>query len=122
MTATIPEQSVLTCRDRAILRAVAAGAAELSGGSHPDLFLDGRCCCDQFAAHRLVESGLIASSSSAGPCSRVPARLTAAGQALLGRPGPSAPVLRPSHLGPAASRPDTVQDRPYAQHMRRATS
>jgi hypothetical protein len=120
VTATIPEQAVLTCRDRAILRAVAAGTAELSGGMHPDLFLEGRCCCDQLAAHRLVESGLIASSVAAGPCLRVPARLTAAGQAALGQPDPSAPRLQAARLGPTAGRQDLRQDRPYAQHTRRA--
>ncbi len=40
----------LTGRDRAILRAVARGDAELACGAEPDLFLDGRCCCDQLAA------------------------------------------------------------------------
>ena len=37
--------STLSGRDRAILRAVAAGGAELVLGTEPDLFLDGRCCC-----------------------------------------------------------------------------
>jgi hypothetical protein len=37
----------LTRRDRAILRAVAGGHAELVFGSEPDLIIDGRCCCDQ---------------------------------------------------------------------------
>ena len=39
MTAT----STLSGRDRAILRAVAAGGAELQLGAEPDLFFDGRC-------------------------------------------------------------------------------
>jgi hypothetical protein len=73
----------LTGRDRAILRAVAGGTAELSGGSEPDLFLDGRCCCDQPAAHRLVRLGLIA-AAVAGPVGlRVPARVTPAGWTLI---------------------------------------
>ncbi len=42
--------NTLSGRDRAILRAVAAGGAELALGTEPDLFLDGRCCCDQSAA------------------------------------------------------------------------
>ena len=46
--------STLSGRDRAILRAVAAGGAELQLGTEPDLFFDGRCCCDQAAAHQLV--------------------------------------------------------------------
>lgn len=69
----------LTHRDRAILRAVAAGTAELLGGSQPDLLVDGRCCCDQVAARRLAHAGLIAAVAPAGVGQRVPARLTAAG-------------------------------------------
>lgn len=46
--------STLTQRDRAILRAVAAGSAELVAGAEPDIYLDGLACSDQFAAHRLV--------------------------------------------------------------------
>ena len=49
--------STLSGRDRAILRAVAAGGAELQLGTESDLFLDGRCCCDQSAAHQLVARG-----------------------------------------------------------------
>jgi hypothetical protein len=70
---------VLTHRDRAILRAVAGGTAELLGGSEPDLLVDGRCCCDQMAAHRLARAGLIAGATAATVGQRVPARLTAAG-------------------------------------------
>ena len=55
MTAT----STLSGRDRAILRAVAAGGAQLQLGAEPDLFFDGRSCCDQNAAHHLVRAGLI---------------------------------------------------------------
>ena len=51
--------STLSGRDRAILRAVAAGGAQLQLGAEPDLFFDGRCCCDQTAAHHLVRAGLI---------------------------------------------------------------
>ena len=46
--------SELTDRDRAILRAVAGGTAELLGDAHPDLFVDGRSCCDQMAVRRLA--------------------------------------------------------------------
>ena len=70
----------LTHRDRAILRAVARGTAELTGGSQPDLLLDGRCCCDQMAARRLAHAGLIAGAAPAAPGRRVPARLTPAGR------------------------------------------
>jgi hypothetical protein len=68
----------LSHRDRAILRAVAGGTAELIV---TDLYLDGRCCCDQAAARRLAHAGLIAGDGTSGP--RVPARLTPAGQSLL---------------------------------------
>jgi hypothetical protein len=51
--------STLSGRDRAILRAVAAGGAELQLGVEPDLFLDGRSCADQSAAHHLVHAGYL---------------------------------------------------------------
>jgi hypothetical protein len=79
--------NTLSGRDRAILRAVAAGRAELRLGTEPDLFLDGRSCCDQSAAHQLVRVGLI--SSAAAPelvGQRVTADLTPAGQQALGVP------------------------------------
>ncbi len=69
----------LSRRDRAILRAVAGGTAELLGGSRPDLLVDGRCCCDQMAAHRLAQAGLIVGTAPAALGQRVPARLTPAG-------------------------------------------
>ena len=45
----------LSHRDRAILRAVAGGTAELIGGAQPDLLVGGRCCSDQMAAWRLAK-------------------------------------------------------------------
>ena len=69
----------LTHRDRAILRAVAGGTAELLGGAQPDLLVDGRCCCDQMAVHRLTRAGLIVAAGPAALGERVPARLTVAG-------------------------------------------
>ncbi|WP_232664389.1 hypothetical protein [Pseudonocardia sp. TRM90224] len=74
----------LTGRDRAILRAVAAGNAELEWGAEPDLFLDGRCCCDQAAAHRLARAGYIAPAAVCTAGQRVAACLTAAGKQELG--------------------------------------
>jgi hypothetical protein len=71
--------ATLSHRDRAILRAVAGGTAELIGGSQPDLLVGGRCCCDQMAAHRLAKAGLITGAAPAAPGQRVPARLTPAG-------------------------------------------
>jgi hypothetical protein len=75
--------SALSGRDRAILRAVERGTAELVVGVEPDLYLDGRWCADQFAAHRLARAGLLAQLAPAAVGQRVPARLTAAGLALL---------------------------------------
>lgn len=69
----------LSGRDRAILRAVAAGKAELAWGAVPDLYLDGRCCCDQVAAHRLARTGLIAPAAEGALGQRVPAHVTTAG-------------------------------------------
>lgn len=63
----------LSARDRAILAAVAAGSARLGAGA---LYLDGRCCCDQSAAHRLVRDGLILPADG-------PAQLSPAGTAAL---------------------------------------
>lgn len=70
----------LSHRDRAILRAVAGGRAELQAGAAPDLFLDGRCCADQLAVHRLARAGLIASAQPGAPGRRVAATLTATGR------------------------------------------
>lgn len=73
----------LTARDRAILAAVAAGGAELVWGAEPDLYLDGRCCSDQAAAHRFVRHGLIAPAAVCQVGRRIAAKVTAAGQAHL---------------------------------------
>jgi hypothetical protein len=73
----------LSHRDRAILRAVAGGSAQLVVSSEPDLYLDGRCCSDQLAARRLAHAGLIAPAASAETGQRVPATLTPAGRRLL---------------------------------------
>ncbi|MGI5129646.1 hypothetical protein ACQEVB_22760 [Pseudonocardia sp. CA-107938] len=64
--------STLTGRDRAILRAVAAGHAELGTGSV--LYVDGRYCSDQTAGWRLTKAGLIAAAQGATG-ERVPAVL-----------------------------------------------
>jgi hypothetical protein len=73
----------LTHREEAILRAVAAGGAELIWGVEPDLLLNGRSCCHQIAVHRLARAGLIAPAGVGGTGQRVPARLTPAGAAHL---------------------------------------
>lgn len=75
--------TALSHRDRAILRAVDGGTAELAVGAEPDLYLDGRFCSDQFAARRLAHAGLIAAAGPGPIGHRVRARLTGAGRARL---------------------------------------
>lgn len=67
--------TVLSHRDRAVLRAVAAGRCTISavGG---ELAVDGVGCCDQFAGRRLASADLIAPGAG-------PAHLTDTGRALL---------------------------------------
>jgi hypothetical protein len=67
--------ATLSNRDRAVLRAVAAGRCEVSGDV---LVVDGLCFCDQFACPRLTAAGLITADAAPGP-----AQLTASGRALL---------------------------------------
>lgn len=67
----------------AMLRAVAAGHAEVSCSCEPDLYIDGLGCCDQFTAHQLARSGLIRAGRAAAPGQLVRAELTPVGQALL---------------------------------------
>ncbi|MGX7826661.1 hypothetical protein ACTG9Q_16370 [Actinokineospora sp. 24-640] len=72
----------LSHRARAMLRAIAAGRAQLRCGREPDLYIDGVPCCDQFSAHELIHDGLVA--TGAGRFGQfVPAALTAAGSAAL---------------------------------------
>jgi hypothetical protein len=70
----------LSVRDRAILREVAEGRAELVWGSEPDLYIEGRSCCDQSAVHRLVRAGLIAPAVEVAVGRRIPATITTAGR------------------------------------------
>jgi hypothetical protein len=67
----------LTNRDRAVLRAVAAGRCEISPTAGV-LVVDGLCFTDQFAGVRLTTAGLIAVARETGK-----ALLTASGQAQL---------------------------------------
>jgi len=78
--------STLSGRDRAILRAVAAGGAELALGAEPDLYLDGRYCCDQTAVHDLVRANLITATRLGLAGQRVAATLTPAGREALDVP------------------------------------
>jgi hypothetical protein len=73
----------LTNRDRAIPHAVGSGTAELICSAQPDLFVDGRFCCDQRAVRCLARAGLIGPAVFGAIGQRVPAVLTAAGRALL---------------------------------------
>src|ERR1044072_5300793 len=75
--------STLSGRDRAILRAVAAGGAQLQLGAEPDLFLDGRSCADQFAAHHLAHAAYTAPATLGLLGQRVAAALTPAGHEAL---------------------------------------
>ncbi|MEU5694240.1 hypothetical protein [Actinosynnema sp. NPDC020468] len=73
----------LSGRARSMLRAVAAGRAELSGGSEPDLYVDGLPCCDQSASHALVHQGLLRPRSAVRLGERVGAELTEEGRAAI---------------------------------------
>jgi hypothetical protein len=77
---------ILNHRERATLKAVAVGHAEISCSCEPDLFVDGLACCDQHTAHRLAHLGLIMPVRPGSYGERVPAALTEAGQAALGIP------------------------------------
>jgi hypothetical protein len=72
----ITSTAALNPRDRAVLRAVAAGRCEISATAGRTLVVDGLCFADQFAAPRLTAAGLIASGTGR-------AHLTPSGQARL---------------------------------------
>lgn len=69
----------LSHRDRAVLRAVAAGRCKVAADVGVQLVIDGLYACDQFVGTRLSEAGLIAADG----CRPAPARLTPSGRALL---------------------------------------
>jgi hypothetical protein len=75
------ETSPLTGRDRAVLRAVAAGRCQLGAGWQPVLMVDGLVCADFLAGQRLVTAGLVHPPDPARPLG--PAVLTAAGRQVL---------------------------------------
>lgn len=72
----------LTHRAMAMLKAVAAGRAQMSCSCEPDLFIDGFACCDQITAHALAHGGYLRPAEE-GATGRVPAELTEAGRAAL---------------------------------------
>ena len=74
------EEPLQICgRDRAVLRAVAAGRCELSPGCEPVLIVDGVRCADSGVAKRLIASGLVVK-----PVNSAVAQLTPAGRAATG--------------------------------------
>ncbi|HLU59297.1 MAG TPA: hypothetical protein VKZ81_27870 [Pseudonocardia sp.] len=68
----------LSNRDRAVLRAVAAGRCRISPIGD-ELVVDGMHFADPFAGHRLAAAGLIAATTDTGH-----ALLTASGRELIG--------------------------------------
>ncbi|MBA0128285.1 hypothetical protein H0B56_22290 [Haloechinothrix sp. YIM 98757] len=86
------EVDELNHRERATLRAVARGQAELTCSCEPDLFLDGLAFSDQLTAHSLVRRGLIAPDRPGRRGDLVPARVTDAGRAALGSVTAAAPA------------------------------
>ncbi|RZQ64708.1 hypothetical protein [Amycolatopsis suaedae] len=83
----------LNHRERATLRAVAGGHAQMSCSCEPDLFIDGLACCDQSTAHRLAHLGLLSPARPGSPWERVPARLTESGMRALSHRTDSATSL-----------------------------
>ncbi|RKT57817.1 hypothetical protein [Saccharothrix australiensis] len=73
----------LSGRAKAMLRAVAAGRAQLSGGREPDLYVDGLPCCDQMVTHDLVHAGLLRARRAVGLDERSDAELTDEGRAAI---------------------------------------
>ncbi|MPY81253.1 MAG: hypothetical protein GEV04_23120 [Actinophytocola sp.] len=73
----------LNNRERATLRAVGVGRAEITCSAEPDLFIDGLACCDQVTAHRLARLRLVIPQRVGRTGERVPALLTEAARAIL---------------------------------------
>ncbi|CCH33366.1 hypothetical protein ABZ816_18420 [Actinosynnema sp. NPDC047251] len=73
----------LTHRARAMLRAIAAGRAEVTHSQEPDLRVDGLLCSDQATTRQLAHAGLVRPVELNGHGQWSPAELTPAGRALL---------------------------------------
>ncbi|MPY98210.1 MAG: hypothetical protein GEU97_09465 [Actinophytocola sp.] len=84
------ESVQLNHRERATLRAVGIGRAEITCSAEPDLFIDGLACCDQGTARRLAHLRLVMPQRDGRPGERVPACLTEAARAMLGLPDSAA--------------------------------
>jgi hypothetical protein len=82
-TGSAAVRPIVNHRMLSMLRAVGAGRGCVSCSSEPDLFIDGLSCGDQFAAHALAHQGLVRAAHPGLPGERVPARLTAAGEAIV---------------------------------------
>ncbi|MFF5987561.1 hypothetical protein [Prauserella flavalba] len=80
----------LSVRAMAMLRAIAAGRAEMACSSEPDLFFDGLASCDQSTAHLLSHYGLIRPARPGLLGQRVPVQLTDAARSLLALPDSAA--------------------------------
>ena len=83
--------NALSRRAIAMLKAIAAGRAELRCSCEPDLRVDGLPCCDQSTAHDLARAGLVRATRLVAPGQWAPAELTEAGhRALTGVPAAAA--------------------------------
>ncbi|MCI2422672.1 hypothetical protein MOQ72_35125 [Saccharopolyspora sp. K220] len=74
----------LNNRERATLRAVAAGRVQITCSCEPDLYIDGMAFCDQHTARRLVHDGLMRPASAGQPGELVEAELTTPGTEQIG--------------------------------------
>jgi len=72
--------TTLNNRDRAVLKAVAAGRCTVSDLHASTLTIDGLPCADQFVGPRLAHAGLIVVP---GTAATVPTTLTESGRAFL---------------------------------------
>ncbi|MEU5696623.1 hypothetical protein [Actinosynnema sp. NPDC020468] len=73
----------LSHRARALLRAIAAGRAEVTRSREPDLRVDGLLCCDQSSVRDLAHAGLLQAALTNEVGQWVPAELTPEGRAML---------------------------------------
>jgi hypothetical protein len=77
------EVGQVPARYLAILRAVAAGGAELTVSCAPAMAVGGRWVCDQAATAELVRHGLVEAAAPGAVGERVPVGLSRVGAAVL---------------------------------------